>query len=286
MTGDTRTRARGASARALVAVGTAAFVAGGALTVQAGAARGLEPVPDNGMDGHLVLSQAMAGTTTIAPSAPGRWQIATDVTTDDRVSLDLELVSSGPLVDRGNGLTLGVEACDVAWQQLETTTPRCATGERVVVDSTRASSFGDDVESAAVAVHSAEGAGEVFLLVSLGVTDEVPSDGASTTGLSARVGVGITATALDLAGSVPVEPETPADGGAPAQVPSTVDPADATETSETAAVAASSTTVRDAPSGALAFTGAAASGPALAGAGALLVGLGLQLRGRRRGAVR
>ncbi|MBD8142083.1 hypothetical protein IFT36_16195, partial [Frigoribacterium sp. CFBP 13605] len=134
------TRGHGAATTLLAVVGTAAFVLGGALTVQAGTARALEPVPETGLDGHLVLADELTGTEDIAPAAPGRWQIATDVTTGDRVALGLELVSSGSLVDDEAGFTLGVETCDVEWQRVETT-PLCATGARTVTAPTRASSF-------------------------------------------------------------------------------------------------------------------------------------------------
>ena len=314
--GHRRPSSRGRHARPtlLVVVGTAAFVVGGALTVQAGTARALEPVPETGLDGHLVLADERTGTDDIAPTAPGRWQIATDVTTDDRVALGLELVSSGSLVDAPDGLTLGVEACDVEWQQVETT-PSCTTGARTVTEPTRASSFVDG--SPSWPVRTLGGAGRVFVLVSLGLVDGRASDDTSLMGRTARVGVGITATALDPIPTLPAEPEpeptataTPGDptepqpgetgSAAPGTDASGGDPSgavpggSATGTGTGTGAEAGAGTAVDRPVDvtvagvaaprSLAFTGGLSTGPALAGAGALLVGLSLHLRGRRRAA--
>ncbi|ROS54749.1 hypothetical protein [Frigoribacterium sp. PhB24] len=292
---DPEHRGRRTPSTLLAVVGAAAFVLGGALTVQAGTARALEPVPETGLDGHLVLADDLTGTADIAPSSPGRWQIATDVTTGDRVALSIELVSSGSLVERRDGLTLGVEACDVEWQRLETT-PRCATGQRTVTEPTRASSFVDG--GPAWPVRSAGGAGRVFLLVSLGLVDGPASDDGSLMGLTARVGVGITATALDPIPTLPAEPgpnpdpdptDEPQPGGSSTAVPG-ADPedggaaalGDGADGTEVVTAGADVAVVRADPRRALAYTGGLAVGPAVAGAGALLVGLALHLRGRRR----
>jgi hypothetical protein len=287
------TRGHRAVPTLLAVVGTAAFVLGGALTVEAGTARALEPVPETGLDGHLVLADELVGTEDIAPAAPGRWQIATDVTTGDRVALGLELVSSGSLVDDEAGLTLGVETCDVAWQQVETT-PLCATGARTVTAPTRASSFVDG--SPSWPVRSVGGTGRVFVLVSLGLAGGREADDTSSMGRSARVGVGITATALDPVATLPAEP-------APEPEPTvTATPGDPAEPGPDATDAATPGPAMDGsddgrsgdgrPVGvtlsgvaaprSLAFTGGLSLGPAIAGAGALLVGLSLHLRGRRR----
>jgi len=275
----------------LAVVGTAAFVLGGALTVQAGTARALEPVPETGLDGHLVLADELVGTEDIAPAAPGRWQIATDVTTGDRVALGLELVSSGSLVDDEAGLTLGVETCDVEWQQVETT-PLCATGARTVTAPTRASSFVDG--SPSWPVRSVGSTGRVFVLVSLGLAGGRAGDDTSSMGRSARVGVGITATALDPVATVPAEPEpeptvtaTPGDPAEPgpdatdeAAPGPAIDGSDDERSGDGRPVGVTLSGVAAPRS--LAFTGGLSLGPAIAGAGALLVGLSLHLRGRRR----
>jgi hypothetical protein len=293
----------------LAVVGTAAFVLGGALTVQAGTARALEPVPETGLDGHLVLADELTGTEDIAPAAPGRWQIATDVTTGDRVALGLELVSSGSLVDDEAGLTLGVETCDVEWQQVETT-PLCATGARTVTAPTRASSFVDG--SPSWPVRSVGSTGRVFVLVSLGLAGGRAGDDASSMGRSARVGVGITATALDPVATLPAEPEPetePEPEPEPTVSATPGDPAepgpDATDEAVPGPAVDGSDDGRPddgrsddgrsddgrpvgvilsgvAAPRSLAFTGGLSLGPAIAGAGALLVGLSLHLRGRRR----
>jgi hypothetical protein len=287
----TATRGRRAAPTLLAVVGTAAFVLGGALTVQAGTARALEPVPETGLDGHLVLADELVGTEDIAPAAPGRWQIATDVTTGDRVALGLELVSSGSLVDDEAGLTLGVETCDVEWQQVETT-PLCATGARTVTAPTRASSFVDG--SPSWPVRSVGSTGRVFVLVSLGLAGGRSADDTSSMGRTARVGVGITATALDPVETLPAEPvpeptvtATPGDPAEPGP--------DATDEAAPGPAINGSDDGRPGdgrPVGvtlsgvaaprSLAFTGGLSLGPAIAGAGALLVGLALHLRGRRR----
>jgi len=293
------TRGHRAATTLLAVVGTAAFVLGGALTVQAGTARALEPVPETGLDGHLVLADELTGTEDIAPAAPGRWQIATDVTTGDRVALGLELVSSGSLVDDEAGFTLGVETCDVEWQRVETT-PLCATGARTVTAPTRASAFVDG--SPSWPVRSVGGSGRVFVLVSLGLAGG-RGDDASSMGRSARVGVGITATALDPVATLPAEPEPepeptvttavpgdpagPGPGGADPAAPGTGPGPGAGGDAPAIDSAGDGRPVDvtlsgvDAPR-ALAFTGGLSSGPAIAGAGALVVGLSLHLRGRRR----
>ena len=287
----TATRGRRAAPTLLAVVGTAAFVLGGALTVQAGTARALEPVPETGLDGHLVLADELVGTEDIAPAAPGRWQIATDVTTGDRVALGLELVSSGSLVDDEAGLTLGVETCDVEWQQVETT-PLCATGARTVTAPTRASSFVDG--SPSWPVRSVGSTGRVFVLVSLGLAGGRAGDDTSSMGRSARVGVGITATALDPVATVPAEPEpeptvtaTPGDPAEPgpdatdeAAPGPAIDGSDDERSGDGRPVGVTLSGVAAPRS--LAFTGGLSLGPAIAGAGALLVGLSLHLRGRRR----
>lgn len=287
----TATRGRRAAPTLLAVVGTAAFVLGGALTVQAGTARALEPVPETGLDGHLVLADELVGTEDIAPAAPGRWQIATDVTTGDRVALGLELVSSGSLVDDEAGLTLGVETCDVEWQQVETT-PLCATGARTVTAPTRASSFVDG--SPSWPVRSVGSTGRVFVLVSLGLAGGRSADDTSSMGRSARVGVGITATALDPVETLPAEPvpeptvtATPGDPAEPG--PDATDepaPGPASDGSDDGRPGdgrpVGVTLSGVAAPRSLAFTGGLSLGPAMAGAGALLVGLALHLRGRRR----
>lgn len=287
------TRGQRTAPTLLAVVGTAAFVLGGALTVQAGTARALEPVPETGLDGHLVLADELVGTEDIAPAAPGRWQIATDVTTGDRVALGLELVSSGSLVDDEAGLTLGVETCDVEWQQVETT-PLCTTGARIVTAPTRASSFVDG--SPSWPVRSVGGTGRVFVLVSLGLAGGRAADDTSSMGRSARVGVGITATALDPVATLPAEPApepeptvtaTPGDPAEPgpdatdAATPgSAIDGSDDGPSDDGRPVGVTLSGVAAPRS--LAFTGGLSLGPAIAGAGALLVGLSLHLRGRRR----
>ena len=287
----TATRGRLAAPTLLAVVGTAAFVLGGALTVQAGTARALEPVPETGLDGHLVLADELVGTEDIAPAAPGRWQIATDVTTGDRVALGLELVSSGSLVDDEAGLTLGVETCDVEWQQVETT-PLCATGARTVTAPTRASSFVDG--SPSWPVRSVGGSGRVFVLVSLGLAGGRSADDTSSMGRTARVGVGITATALDPVETLPAEPvpeptvtATPGDPAEPgpdatdeAAPGPAIDGSDDGRPGDGRPVGVTLSGVAAPRS--LAFTGGLSLGPAIAGAGALLVGLALHLRGRRR----
>ncbi|MBD8538900.1 hypothetical protein [Frigoribacterium sp. CFBP 8751] len=287
----TATRGRRAAPTLLAVVGTAAFVLGGALTVQAGTARALEPVPETGLDGHLVLADEVVGTEDIAPAAPGRWQIATDVTTGDRVALGLELVSSGSLVDDEAGLTLGVETCDVEWQQVETT-PLCATGARTVTAPTRASSFVDG--SPSWPVRSVGSTGRVFVLVSLGLAGGRSADDTSSMGRTARVGVGITATALDPVETLPAEPvpeptvtATPGDPAEPgpdatdeAAPGPAIDGSDDGRPGDGRPVGVTLSGVAAPRS--LAFTGGLSLGPAIAGAGALLVGLALHLRGRRR----
>ena len=287
----TATRGRRAAPTLLAVVATAAFVLGGALTVQAGTARALEPVPETGLDGHLVLADELVGTEDIAPAAPGRWQIATDVTTGDRVALGLELVSSGSLVDDEAGLTLGVETCDVEWQQVETT-PLCATGARTVTAPTRASSFVDG--SPSWPVRSVGSTGRVFVLVSLGLAGGRAADDTSSMGRTARVGVGITATALDPVETLPAEPvpeptvtATPGDPAEPgpdatdeAAPGPAIDGSDDGRPGDGRPVGVTLSGVAAPRS--LAFTGGLSLGPAIAGAGALLVGLALHLRGRRR----
>lgn len=287
----TAARGRRAAPTLLAVVGTAAFVLGGALTVQAGTARALEPVPETGLDGHLVLADELVGTEDIAPAAPGRWQIATDVTTGDRVALGLELVSSGSLVDDEAGLTLGVETCDVEWQQVETT-PLCATGARTVTAPTRASSFVDG--SPSWPVRSVGSTGRVFVLVSLGLAGGRSADDTSSMGRTARVGVGITATALDPVETLPAEPvpeptvtATPGDPAEPgpdatdeAAPGPAIDGSDDGRPGDGRPVGVTLSGVAAPRS--LAFTGGLSLGPAIAGAGALLVGLSLHLRGRRR----
>jgi hypothetical protein len=287
----TATRGRRAAPTLLAVVGTAAFVLGGALTVQAGTARALEPVPETGLDGHLVLADELVGTEDIAPAAPGRWQIATDVTTGDRVALGLELVSSGSLVDDEAGLTLGVETCDVEWQQVETT-PLCATGARTVTAPTRASSFVDG--SPSWPVRSVGSTGRVFVLVSLGLAGGRSADDTSSMGRTARVGVGITATALDPVETLPAEPvpeptvtATPGDPAEPgpdatdeAAPGPAIDGSDDGRPGDGRPVGVTLSGVAAPRS--LAFTGGLSLGPAIAGAGALLVGLALHLQGRRR----
>jgi hypothetical protein len=287
----TATRGRRAAPTLLAVVGTAAFVLGGALTVQASTARALEPVPETGLDGHLVLADELVGTEDIAPAAPGRWQIATDVTTGDRVALGLELVSSGSLVDDEAGLTLGVETCDVEWQQVETT-PLCATGARTVTAPTRASSFVDG--SPSWPVRSVGSTGRVFVLVSLGLAGGRSADDTSSMGRTARVGVGITATALDPVETLPAEPvpeptvtATPGDPAEPgpdatdeAAPGPAIDGSDDGRPGDGRPVGVTLSGVAAPRS--LAFTGGLSLGPAIAGAGALLVGLALHLRGRRR----
>jgi hypothetical protein len=186
---------------------------------------------------------------------------------------------------------LGVETCDVEWQQVETT-PLCATGARTVTAPTRASSFVDG--SPSWPVRSVGSTGRVFVLVSLGLAGGRSADDTSSMGRTARVGVGITATALDPVETLPAEPvpeptvtATPGDPAEPgpdetdeAAPGPAIDGSDDGRPGDGRPVGVTLSSVAAPRS--LAFTGGLSLGPAIAGAGALLVGLALHLRGRRR----
>jgi hypothetical protein len=229
---------------------------------QAAAAQPM-PVPETGSRGDLSLASdpLPISFTDMSPGRAG--YAAIDLLLDDRIWADttFTVATSGPLMERPDGVVLDVRGCDVAWQGIVegsvapgSPTPTCSAGERIVLPAVAGAQFalgGGDVTTVwRAGVIRADTPGHLLLALSL------PDSGAGDETLMGQAGdftLRFTAAGDDTLPdpSLPVVPPPP--GSA---VPGTA-------------------------LGGLAETGVSVAGWALVAAGAVLMGLLAVARKRR-----
>ncbi|PZE27913.1 hypothetical protein [Curtobacterium sp. MCBD17_028] len=203
-------------ARAAVAVAGAAVATVLGATTTAAAAETWMPVPETGDPGELMLmSDAYpVRLPDLSPGDPASWQLHTHVDQHQRVRLDLRLQKDGALASAPDGLRVRVDACQQAWTDVDGT-PSCATGGWSIARSTPADQVA--TQSPMFSIAPSDSDGTVYLLVTLALADtaSAASDSALM-GLTATVGLGVTATAQDgSAAPAPTAPSTAPPGSAP-----------------------------------------------------------------------
>jgi hypothetical protein len=230
-----------------------AFVCGGMaiLTPTAASATVWHPVPETGAPGGLTLDtdRSRLDIPDLAPGQPAFWQVHTRVDRDGTVRLNLDIRKNGDLVTHPRGLQVTVTACDEEWQEMRSA-PRCADPHPVV--RTSPTSPGGHTT---LSVPHSRADGETFLLVEFSLPDTAAAaSDESLMGLTATVGIGITAT-IDSPADVPTPNVTNTNQGE--TVPSVTRPS----------------------SSVLAWTGTGLVVPCLISAA--LIAIGLALRQRR-----
>jgi len=227
------------------------------------------PVPETGARGGLVLDRDDSTADSLASLAPGepvRWQIRATVDHHAESVLDLQLRKDGDLAAAPRGLEIAVHACDDAWTDIDGA-PGCPGGGEQVTWAAPGHDY--RASSPTFPVPDNQGDSEVFLLVefALPATAQAAADD-SLMGLTASVGVGITAT------------DTPASAASPTEPAEDV-------TTVVARDQAVSDDARTAPSFAssLAWTGARPGTALLLGSAVLLLGLAAVLGRPRREAL-
>jgi hypothetical protein len=191
----------GALATAVAAVMCGVFGLAGAAVMAAP----FRPVPETGTPGGLVLESAPypVQVSDLSPGNPAYWQVHSRVDRDEPIALDLELRKDGTLVTHPDGLHVTVTACDHEWQHMDTT-PTCDSATPIL-----AAGPADRLTGSAHPVPHPDQDGETFLLVELSIPDTaaVAAD-ESLMGLTATIGIGVTATAMTTQAGSPA-PATP-----------------------------------------------------------------------------
>lgn len=220
-------------------------------------------VPETGNPGDLGLASDPLPIS-FPDMSPGRaGYAAIDLLLSDRVWAETSFTvsTSGPLMERSDGVALDVRGCDVPWAGVtdgsvgpDDPTPTCSTGERVVlpvVPGTRFSAGGGDVTTVwPSGVIRPDTPGHLLLGLSLPITGD---DDETLMGLTGDFTLRFTAAGDD---ALP-DPSVPV-------VPSAAAPA-----------------APGSPLGALAETGVSVAGWALLATGAVLMGLMAVTRKRK-----
>lgn len=187
----------------LVAVLSAALMVAGGMLLAAKANAALIDVPPTGAPGRLVLSSEPypAEFLDISPGEAAFWQVGARLEDASRASLALELRKEGELVEHPRGLTMSVAVCDVPWSSLDTA-PICTSGERAVAVATPADDF--TASSPVFELRPLTPTSPEYLLVTLSVDDDAAARADTTLmGLTGRMGVGLTAVAMDRPADTP-----------------------------------------------------------------------------------
>lgn len=256
-----RPRRRRALRRGTVAATVGAVVCAALGVVGSGVAAATTwyPVPENGTPGGLVLETSTRSLSVpdLQPGHPAYWQVHTVVDRDEPIRTTVQLHRDGALVEHPDGLRLTVSACEEPWQGLDAT-PICEGGSipgDTVVSADP--STPRSVDAVPVPVVDPDADGETWLLVELAIADSARAAADDDLmGLSATVGVGVTASADDPASADPNSAGTPAAGG----------PRAAGRPTTASGVAS------------LAITGAAFAAPLLLAAALVLAGVAVRLR--------
>lgn len=197
-------RSRRAVVPAMIATLSVALLVCGALLSVTRASAVYTELTETGSPGMLQLRAhpAMPLWTTLAPGESMQWLVEASLADADRGTLDLELRSTGALVDTA-GLTAAVVSCERAFATDRPGEPRCTTGPRT------------ELRPTPLAAISTMERGTIHPLLDLDrdhprhllVTLSLPRDAAVDDGARAVVGLGLHA-AGDTPGGPP-EPGTP-----------------------------------------------------------------------------
>jgi hypothetical protein len=230
----------------------------GLIGTTAAVAAAWNPVPPT-TPGGLSLDSSMSPVRIpeLSPGDPAYWQIRTRVDHEGHFGLSLELRKDGALVTRPDGLGITITACDNEWQHM-TSSPTCAAPHPVL-----AAGPADTMSGQVFTIHGERDDGQTYLLVELSLPDTAAArSDPDLMGLSATVGLGI--TAADSPTAVTATPTPSAPATTPAAVP----------------MPGPTTIQGGSDRAALAFTGSDVLGPALLALALLLAGVASRLRRR------
>jgi hypothetical protein len=192
------------------------MLAGGLSVFSARAYAAFSPVP--GAQGpHLSLQSDPQPVSflNMSPGSVEHWQIDSSLI-DATSTLTLQFAGSGGLVSHPNGLQVQIDRCDVAWTNVSTT-PACASGGTNVFGPAAASLVS---ETTIYDLAGLTNTHDKYLMVTLSIPDSAAAEADTTLmGLTATVGVGLTATGADPTepGS-PSSPTTPGSPGSPSNL--------------------------------------------------------------------
>jgi hypothetical protein len=153
-----------------------------------------------------------ASFTAMSPGSVEHWQIESKLI-DPTSTLTLQFARSGALVTHVNGLQVQVDRCDQAWTNVATT-PLCGTGGTNVFGPAPASSI---AETTIYDLAGLTNTHDKYLLVTLSIPDSRAAEADTTLmGITASVGLGLTATGPDpVSSGNPSDPTPPGSPGSP-----------------------------------------------------------------------
>ncbi|RWZ46199.1 hypothetical protein ELQ90_15625 [Labedella phragmitis] len=177
----------------------------GVVLLSGSAHAALQEVPENGAPGRLVLSSDPypAQLDALSPGVIRYWEVTATIEGASDASLVLEIWKDGDLVEHPDGLVATVERCDVAWTGVPDS-PHCASGWEVVTDARPSDDY--STVSPVFDLHGVDPVDGTHLLLGFGLEPTDAGD-ESLMGLSAEIGLGLTAAADDPDG--PGQPSAP-----------------------------------------------------------------------------
>ncbi|OYC95716.1 hypothetical protein [Microbacterium sp. Yaish 1] len=180
----------------------------GTVLLAGAAAAALVAVPETGAPGRLVLASDPypVDFTDLSPGDPYAWQVQARLEDASSATLALELRKDGDLVAHPRGLEVTVQSCAKEWTGLPDA-PVCASGADLLTVATPAHDYRSSSPTFDLPALAADA--PVSLLVTLAVEDSAEARADTTLmGLTGRIGVGLTAVAID--DVVPPVPPSPA----------------------------------------------------------------------------
>ncbi|PPF60374.1 hypothetical protein C5C13_03490 [Clavibacter michiganensis] len=193
---------------ALTAVAVLALV-GGLTLVGTRASAVLLDVPENGTPGYLSLSSDWStDMLDVSPGAPGHWLIAARLRDADVARLAVEIRSGGELADVDAGVVLRVDRCDDAWipapaAEGSHAAPACPEGSAPVLAATPLSAFRAEGPRTGLPDITAA-AGEHLLLTAS--VDPARAGDSRAMGRTGSLAVGLTAMGADPAPAAAAPP--------------------------------------------------------------------------------
>ncbi len=170
-------------------------------------------VPGLSQPGHLQLDSrpGPGGALHLSPGAVRYWTIDSSLTTAPVASLVVQLRNGGGrLITRADGLMVGVRSCSTAWTNLRGA-PVCEPGASSVWAQQPVASMVDvGSTTPEVDLNGLTNTQGRYLLVSLSLPDSAAARADTTLqGLTATIGLGLTASADAIASPLPPAPSVP-----------------------------------------------------------------------------